>query len=62
VLSAPASRRARRGRALLKAYLATITARLSLNRLRDQRARCETYIGEWLPEPFLTADGPAARA
>jgi RNA polymerase sigma-70 factor, ECF subfamily len=30
----------------LKAYLATITARLSLNRLRDQRARRETYIGE----------------
>jgi RNA polymerase sigma-70 factor (ECF subfamily) len=34
-----------------KAYLATITARLSLNRLRDQRARRETYIGEWLPSP-----------
>src|SRR5262249_53901253 len=39
----------------LKAYLATITARLSLNRLRDQRARRETYVGEWLPEPILTA-------
>src|SRR4029077_20631944 len=26
-----------------KAYLTTITARLSLNRLRDQRARRETY-------------------
>src|SRR5579871_4340872 len=31
----------------LKAYLTTITARLSLNRLRDQRARRETYLGEW---------------
>src|SRR5438874_11260575 len=40
----------------LKAYLTTITARLSLNRLRDQRARRETYIGEWLPEPLLTED------
>src|ERR1700674_97941 len=40
----------------LKAYLATITARLSLNRLRDQSARRETYIGEWLPEPLLTED------
>jgi RNA polymerase sigma-70 factor (ECF subfamily) len=38
----------------LKAYLATITARLSFNRLRDQRARRETYVGEWLPEPLLT--------
>jgi RNA polymerase sigma-70 factor (ECF subfamily) len=38
----------------LKAYLTTITARLSFNRLRDQRARRETYVGEWLPEPFLT--------
>ena len=38
----------------LKAYLTTITARLSFNRLRDQRARRETYVGEWLPEPILT--------
>jgi RNA polymerase sigma-70 factor, ECF subfamily len=46
----------------LKSYLATITARLSLNRLRDQRARRETYIGEWLPEPLLTEDNPSVRA
>ncbi len=46
----------------LKAYLATITARLSLNRLRDQRARRETYSGEWLPEPLLTEDEPGIRA
>jgi RNA polymerase sigma-70 factor (ECF subfamily) len=46
----------------LQAYLATITARLSLNRLRDQHARRETYIGEWLPEPILTADEPAMGA
>ncbi len=38
----------------LKAYLTTITARLSFNRLRDQRARRETYVGEWLPEPLIT--------
>jgi RNA polymerase sigma-70 factor (ECF subfamily) len=42
----------------LKAYLTTITARLSFNRLRDLRARRETYIGEWLPEPLLTQDEP----
>ena len=46
----------------LKAYLTTITARLSFNRLRDQRARRETYIGEWLPEPLLLQDEPAVRA
>jgi RNA polymerase sigma-70 factor (ECF subfamily) len=45
----------------LKSYLATITARLSLNRLRDQRARRETYIGEWLPEPLTTLDEPEVR-
>src|SRR5215468_9678127 len=46
----------------LKSYLATITARLSLNRLRDQRARRESYIGEWLPEPLLTEEEPGVRA
>jgi RNA polymerase sigma-70 factor (ECF subfamily) len=46
----------------LKAYLATITARLSLNRLRDQRTRRETYVGEWLPEPLLTEGDPAVGA
>jgi RNA polymerase sigma-70 factor, ECF subfamily len=46
----------------LKAYLATITARLSLNRLRDRRARRESYVGEWLPEPLLTEGEPGVRA
>jgi RNA polymerase sigma-70 factor, ECF subfamily len=46
----------------LKAYLTTITARLSLNRLRDQRARRETYIGDWLPEPLPTRDNPMVLA
>lgn len=45
----------------LKAYLATITARLSFNRLRDQRARRESYIGEWLPEPLVTGDDSGVR-
>jgi RNA polymerase sigma-70 factor (ECF subfamily) len=42
----------------LKAYLTTITARLSFNRLRDQRTRRETYVGDWLPEPLPTEDEP----
>src|SRR5262247_584222 len=46
----------------LKAYLTTVTARLSFNRLRDQRARRETYVGEWLPEPLLTENEPGVRA
>ena len=46
----------------LKAYLATITARLSLNRLRDRKARRETYVGEWLPEPLVTEGEPGIRA
>jgi RNA polymerase sigma-70 factor, ECF subfamily len=46
----------------LKAYLCTITTRLSFNRLRDQKARRETYIGEWLPEPMPTAGASDIRA
>lgn len=46
----------------LKAYLTTITARLSFNRLRDQRARRESYVGEWLPEPLVTEDEPGVEA
>lgn len=36
-----------------KAYIATITTRLALDRLRSARARRETYFGPWLPEPVL---------
>lgn len=40
-----------------RAYLATVAARLAIDELRSARARRETYVGEWLPEPLL--DGPA---
>ena len=40
------------------AYLATITTRLSLTALDSARARRETYIGPWLPEPVSTQDDP----
>jgi RNA polymerase sigma-70 factor (ECF subfamily) len=36
-----------------KAYLATVTTRLSIDRLRSARARREVYPGEWLPEPLV---------
>ena len=40
------------------AYLATITTRLSLTQLDSARARRETYIGPWLPEPVATEGDP----
>lgn len=40
------------------AYLATITTRLSLTALDSARARRETYIGPWLPEPVSTEHDP----
>jgi RNA polymerase sigma-70 factor (ECF subfamily) len=41
-----------------RAYLATVVTRLAIDELRSARARRETYVGEWLPEPLLTAPGP----
>jgi RNA polymerase sigma-70 factor (ECF subfamily) len=40
-----------------KAYLSTITTRLAIDHLRSARVRREQYVGEWLPEPFVTDDG-----
>ena len=37
-----------------KAYLAQLVTRQSLNALRAQSRRRETYVGPWLPEPLLT--------
>ncbi|MGH6871852.1 MAG: RNA polymerase sigma factor SigJ [Rhizomicrobium sp.] len=52
-----------------RAWLSAATVRLSLDALRKLRARRETYVGPWLPEPILpddvrafAADTPAARA
>ncbi len=42
-----------------RAYLVTITTRLAMDRLRRRQATRETYVGEWLPEPILTAADPA---
>ena len=35
------------------AWLTTVTSRLCLDRLRSARARRETYVGPWLPEPWV---------
>jgi len=38
-----------------RAYLVRTITNLSLNQLTSARARRETYVGPWLPEPILTA-------
>jgi RNA polymerase sigma-70 factor, ECF subfamily len=48
-----------------KAYLSAVVTRLSIDALRARRARRESYVGEWLPEPLLTDEAtpdPAAAA
>jgi len=52
-----------------RAWLSAVTVRLALDALRKARARRETYVGPWLPEPLLpddmralAVDAPAARA
>ena len=47
-----------------RAFAATIATRLAIDQLRSARARRETYVGEWLPEPIVTdpAGDPARRA
>jgi RNA polymerase sigma-70 factor (ECF subfamily) len=42
-----------------RAYLVRITTRLAIDRLRQVKARGETYIGPWLPEPYVTDFGDA---
>ncbi len=47
-----------------RAYVATVTTRLAIDELRSARARRETYVGEWLPEPVVvdTREDPARQA
>src|SRR3954452_18915212 len=47
-----------------RAYVTTVTTRLAINELRSARARRESYVGEWLPEPIVTdgEDDPARHA
>ena len=39
----------------LRAWLTTVVSRLGLDRLRSAARRRETYVGQWLPEPVVTA-------
>ena len=47
-----------------RAYIATVTTRLSIDVLRSARLRREAYVGEWLPEPLVsdTSAEPARQA
>ncbi|MFV3128272.1 sigma-70 family RNA polymerase sigma factor [Niveispirillum sp. KHB5.9] len=38
------------------AYLVRLVSRLCLDQMRSARARHETYIGPWLPEPIIDPD------
>ncbi|QAY72558.1 RNA polymerase sigma-70 factor [Agromyces protaetiae] len=44
------------------AFLATTATRLAINALTSARARRETYIGPWLPEPVDTGANPELAA
>lgn len=39
----------------LRAWLTTVVARICLDRLKSATSRRETYVGQWLPEPIVTA-------
>ncbi|WP_416485060.1 RNA polymerase sigma-70 factor [Streptomyces sp. CL12] len=43
-----------------RAYLVRITTRLAIDRLRQAQSRAESYVGPWLPEPYVTEYGDAA--
>ena len=47
-----------------RAYLSTVVTRLAIDQLRSARARRQTYVGEWLPEPLVTSpeEDPARQA
>ncbi|MFF7644930.1 RNA polymerase sigma-70 factor [Streptomyces canus] len=40
-----------------RAYLVRVTTRLAIDRLRQVKSRGETYVGPWLPEPYVTDFG-----
>jgi RNA polymerase sigma-70 factor (ECF subfamily) len=40
-----------------RGYLVRVTIRLAVDRLRQIKSRGETYVGPWLPEPYVTDFG-----
>ncbi|UNO40574.1 RNA polymerase sigma factor SigJ [Streptomyces sp. MST-110588] len=44
-----------------RAYLTTVVGRICYDLLGSARARRETYVGPWLPEPVVAGPGPGGR-
>jgi RNA polymerase sigma-70 factor (ECF subfamily) len=44
----------------LRAWLTTVVSRICLDRLRSAAVRRESYVGQWLPEPVVTAIMPSS--
>jgi RNA polymerase sigma-70 factor, ECF subfamily len=44
-----------------EAWLVAVTTRLSIDRLRRSAVEREHYVGDWLPEPLVTAPAPTDR-
>ncbi|WP_190133475.1 RNA polymerase sigma factor SigJ [Streptomyces mashuensis] len=42
-------------------YLTTVVSRICYDQLGSARARRETYVGQWLPEPLVTGAGGSGR-
>jgi RNA polymerase sigma-70 factor (ECF subfamily) len=42
-----------------QAFLVRVSTHLAIDRLRRVKARRESYVGPWLPEPVLTGDDVA---
>ena len=45
-----------------RAFLVRVATRLAIDRLRRVKARRESYVGPWLPEPILTRQDPSEDA
>jgi RNA polymerase sigma-70 factor (ECF subfamily) len=45
----------------VRGWLTTVTGRISLDVLKSARVRREAYPSQWLPEPVVTAPGPASQ-
>jgi RNA polymerase sigma-70 factor, ECF subfamily len=43
----------------VRAFLVRVVTRLSIDRLRRLKARRESYVGPWLPEPLLVGEDPS---
>ena len=44
-----------------RSWLVTVCSRLAMDQLKSARVRRETYVGPWLPEPFLDEPAPDDR-